>query len=158
TWNDARLRAGGVNPLLANCPGAVTRVIRLDDSGTTQIFKNYLSKVDGARTGSTCDSGTTWTTLQAASPNVNWPGFVASGSAQQGVAATATCSALDTGNINGNNGVLNVCNAVVAGTQAIAGAVCYADLPDLRNFNPQGTTPAACFASAPTACPVFTGS
>jgi ABC-type phosphate transport system substrate-binding protein len=152
-WNDIRLRdtngdgIGDVNPGLANCPGAVTRVVRLDDSGTTQIFKNYLSHVDQNRTGATCDPGTIWGTpdpatgLAGASPNTSWPGFTPTNSSQNGVAATGTCSALDTGDVNGNNGVLDVCNGVVAGTQAIAGAVCYADLPDAKAFTCAGTCP-----------------
>jgi ABC-type phosphate transport system substrate-binding protein len=147
TWDDSRLETGGVNAGLANCHGAVTRVVRLDDSGTTQIFKNYLSHVDSARSGATCDPSTVWgapdppSGLAGSSPNTTWPGFVPSGSAQQGVAATGTCSALDTGDVNGNNGVLDVCNASVAGTIAIAGAVCYADLPDQRAFTCTGTCP-----------------
>jgi ABC-type phosphate transport system substrate-binding protein len=147
TWNDPALRVGGINAGLANCPGAVTRVVRLDDSGTTQIFKNYLSAVDSSRSGATCDPTTVWgnpdpaSGLAGASPNTSWPGFVPSGSAQQGQAATATCSAIDTGDVNGNNGVLDVCNGVVAGTVAIAGAVCYADLPDAKNFTCTGTCP-----------------
>src|SRR5262249_46338363 len=128
TWDDARLRTGPagpntINPGLANCPGAVTRVVRLDDSGTTQIFKNHLAKVDGGRAGGSCDVGTTgvtWTTLRDTSPNFQWPGFrgtpLPDGATQSGVAATATCSAIDTGNVNGNNGVLNVCEGIVAGT------------------------------------------
>jgi ABC-type phosphate transport system substrate-binding protein len=142
-WDAPALEAGGLNPGLANCHGAVTRVVRLDDSGTTQIFKNYLSHIDGGRTNAaaTCDTGTTWSSLAGVSPNTTWPGFVPSGTAQQGVAATGTCSAIDTGDVNGNNGVLDVCDAVIAGTQPIAGAICYADLPDLRAFTCTGTCP-----------------
>jgi ABC-type phosphate transport system substrate-binding protein len=155
-WNDIRLRdtngdgVADTNLGLVNCTGAVTRVVRLDDSGTTQIFKNYLSHVDPNRTGATCDPGTIWgspdppTGLAGASPNTSWPGFVPSGSAQQGQAATGgtnPCSAIDTGDVNGNNGVLDVCNGVIAGTQPIAGAVCYADLPDAKAFTCAGTCP-----------------
>jgi hypothetical protein len=141
TWDDPALRAGGVNAGLANCHGAVTRVVRLDDSGTTQIFKNYLTHVDGSRSTATCDPTTSWSSLAGVSPNTTWPGFVPSGTSQQGLAATATCSAIDTGDVNGNNGVLDVCNGVIAGTQAIAGAICYADLPDLRAFTCTGACP-----------------
>jgi ABC-type phosphate transport system substrate-binding protein len=162
TWDDPALRTGNLNAGLANCHGAVTRVVRLDDSGTTQIFKNYLAHVDTSRTGATCDPGTVWGTpdpptgLAGASPNTSWPGFVPSGSVQQGIAATATCSAIDTGDVNGNNGVLDVCNSVVAGTVAIAGAVCYADLPDFRAFTCTGACPATAsnVANAATGTPV----
>jgi ABC-type phosphate transport system substrate-binding protein len=67
-WNDSALVAD--NPALANCTQAVTRVVRLDKSGTTQTFKNYLKNADGGRT--LCD-GTTWTTLATDANNVNWP-------------------------------------------------------------------------------------
>jgi ABC-type phosphate transport system substrate-binding protein len=156
-WTDARLQelvnGANPNPGLATCNVSVTRVVRLDDSGTTQIFKNYLQFIDGSRLGETndasshsdpapCESALTWTTLQGRSPNYDWPGFdhilptspAPDGSTKNGAAATASCSAIDTGDVNGNNGVLDVCEGGTAGTVAIAGAICYADLPDEQAF------------------------
>jgi ABC-type phosphate transport system substrate-binding protein len=179
-WNDSRLRESNtgvqnaINASLANCPGAVTRVVRLDDSGTTQIFKNYLQKIDGSRTnfpgpsplGYTCDTGTTWTALAAASPNRVWPGLSPQGpTTEWGAAATTSCSAIYTGDVNGNNGVLDVCNGVVPGqvgvppstvSAPIAGAICYADLPDLTRFSfPTGSTAGTCNG---TPCPISAAS
>jgi ABC-type phosphate transport system substrate-binding protein len=159
TWNDPRLREGGLNAGLANCTGAVTRIVRQDNSGTSQIFKNYLQFIDPSRTGEAadatangaptiCQSALTWTTLQQRSPNYDWPGFdsvsdgfggpttpAPTGNTQTGAAATTNCSAIDTGDVSGNPGVLDICEGGTAGTQPIAGAICYADLPDLKNFS-----------------------
>ncbi len=140
TWNDSRLTSN--NPLLStdNCVGAVTRVVRLDNSGTTQIFKTYLNHVDPTRTGGTgetCDVGTgadtnsTWTELVGQSPNTNWPGFTPGGTLGTG------CTAVVQGDVNGNNGVLDECEGNTAGGNTITGvvgAICYADLPDQHHF------------------------
>src|SRR5262252_2367368 len=72
-WNDPALRANGKNAALATCNLAVTRQVRLDKSGSTQIVKNYLSNVDGNRPGATCAAGTTWTTLAQDANNTVWP-------------------------------------------------------------------------------------
>lgn len=82
TWADPALRAGGVNPGLANCTGSIARVVRQDNSGTTQVFKNYLAKVDPALNAAGCatNAGFDWTTLRnAPSPNTGWPGGGAAG-------------------------------------------------------------------------------
>jgi ABC-type phosphate transport system substrate-binding protein len=160
-WNDLRLQAGGLNPDLAGCDGPVTRVVRLDDSGTTQIDKNYLAKVDPSRTAATgdtptCDTGQLWSALKSASgPNNNqvWPGFTSTGSPDYIAATTgaAACSAIMTGDINGNNGVLDACTGGLDPTKypaahqpVVAGTICYADLPDELAYTcPSGKTCAA---------------
>jgi ABC-type phosphate transport system substrate-binding protein len=152
TWSDARLQTGqttAIKTALAACTAGVTRVVRLDDSGTTQIFKNYLGHVDQNRSTATCDPATVWGTandgtghgsgLAGQSPNYKWPGFttVPTGAVPPtGAAATATCSEIDTGDVNGNNGVLDVCEGVVAGAVSTTGTgtVCYVDLPDLKAY------------------------
>jgi ABC-type phosphate transport system substrate-binding protein len=129
TWNDAALRAGGVNAGLANCNVPVTRVVRLDNSGTTGIFKNYLARVDDARSTSTaCAAGGTkkWSTTYSqasATTNVKWPG--------DGTDATdGTCSTLVRGASSG-------APAVVAAVRATAGTIGYADAADWQT---PGTT------------------
>src|SRR5262249_30885274 len=98
-WNDPALTAGGLNPALAvdGCTGPVTRVVRLDKSGTTQIFKNYLKNVNQA--GPLCDGASVWggaSGLFLDANNTTWP-------------TTGTCSQLARGDVNGNNGVLDIC-------------------------------------------------
>src|SRR5262245_53629709 len=57
-WGDAELVA--TNPALKECEKAkITRVVRQDDSGTTGIFKRYLTHVDNTRTGAVCAAGKT---------------------------------------------------------------------------------------------------
>ena len=46
TWDDQRLRKGGVNPTLVSCKVPVVRVVRSDDAGATTVLKNYLVTVD----------------------------------------------------------------------------------------------------------------
>lgn len=113
SWNDPRLTAN--NPTLTACNTPVTRVVRVDSSGTTQIFKNFLKNVDGPRTGATCDASTTWTTLALNSGNIHWPGETSP--------PPAGCSVLARGTGNGNLPLITK----VGGT---AGAVGYADLAD----------------------------
>jgi ABC-type phosphate transport system substrate-binding protein len=124
TWGDSRLTAN--NASLVGCTVPVRRVVRFDKSGTTQIFKNYLSNADPNRTGATCDPGNSWNSLAQDANNVSWPG--APGNAgppptSQGVAATATCSALANGGSNGNP-------AMITATRATNGSFSYPDLAD----------------------------
>lgn len=120
-WNDAALRptVDGIvrNSGLANCNVPVERVVRLDRSGTTQIFKNYLQRADTTRTGATCQPATQWSTFAQDANNTAWPDGV------------GTCSPLTRGYVNGNTGVLGTC-AGTSGQPANPGAVCYADLAD----------------------------
>jgi ABC-type phosphate transport system substrate-binding protein len=67
-WSDPALVAD--NAGLATCTQSVTRVVRLDKSGTTQTFKNYLKNADGSRV--LCD-GTTWGGLSTDANNTVWP-------------------------------------------------------------------------------------
>ena len=47
-WDDAALRDNGENAWLANCDIPLVRVVRYDDSGTTNILKAYLENAAGA--------------------------------------------------------------------------------------------------------------
>jgi ABC-type phosphate transport system substrate-binding protein len=177
TWSDIRLRdsnGDGVadsNPGLSGCSGAVGRVVRLDNSGTTQIFKNYLTSVDPDRTSydsiaNTCDTGQTWGHVPAVESSANWendgatptpghtgnyrwPGFVTAGvagapnggpSPKNGQIAQGGCSQINTGDVNGNIGVLDVLerkdtngNAIDGNpTTAGLGLIGYVDLADIR--------------------------
>jgi ABC-type phosphate transport system substrate-binding protein len=127
-WNDPQLRAGGVNANLANCNKAITRVVRLDKSGTTQIFKNYLKRADGTRhlndapcTDTAGLGDVTWTEFAADANNRAWPD-------DGGV----NCSTLARGAANGNAEVVKRCNSNAGGVgTGTGGEVCYADLSDI---------------------------
>jgi hypothetical protein len=111
TWDNAALRAGGVNAALANCHRNVTRVVRLDTGATpTEVVKNYLVNADDARstTTTTCYLGGHWASLTT---DV-WP-------EDNGT----FCSGLTTANTAGAAAQLAKCAAT-------SGALCYADLPD----------------------------
>lgn len=69
-WNDAELVAN--NKSLEKCEVPIVRVVRQDNSGTTNIFKQYLIRVDNARTGATCAPGHEWAPYNNA-PNTTWP-------------------------------------------------------------------------------------
>src|SRR5262249_31115145 len=109
-WNDPALRANGKNAKLATCNLAVTRQVRLDKSGSTQIIKNYLKNVDGGRAGAACAPGTTWTTLAQDANNTAWP-------------EGAGCTPLQRPATGGSAALVALCTST-------AGAVCYADLAD----------------------------
>src|SRR5262249_56183572 len=81
--DDRRLRKGGVNPALAQCKLAVTRVVRSDSAGATSVLKDYLVTVDptlilpppapGARARSFGpDCG--WPCYNISTTQRNWPG------------------------------------------------------------------------------------
>ena len=125
-WNDSRLVGAGTGLGTSSCTGPVTRVVRLDKSGTTQIFKNYLKNVDGSRTGAGCSTGTTWTSLALDANNVTWP-------------SSGTCSTLQRGDINGNPGVLHEVFGSASVT-AISGAIGYADVADFKGYTPVPST------------------
>ncbi|HEY6888874.1 MAG TPA: hypothetical protein VI300_13875 [Solirubrobacter sp.] len=112
TWNDAALVA--IQPAgstLANCAVGVSRFARLDNSGTTTIFKSYLNKADGAR--ALCD-GTTW----SARVGQNGSNFPSGG----------TCTPVSY--VSGNP-------AVVDATAGTVGGLGYGDLSDWRTRQPQ---------------------
>lgn len=60
-WNDPQLT--GVNPDLATCTESITRAVRSDVSGTTYVFKDYLSKRNPV----------TWTEYKDQAKNTEWP-------------------------------------------------------------------------------------
>jgi ABC-type phosphate transport system substrate-binding protein len=129
-WNDPALIAGGRNGQLTTdgCTGPVTRVVRLDKSGTTQIFKFYLEAVNQATP--LCDGTSTWgNDLALDAGNQTWP-------------TGGTCSGLARGDVNGNNGVFDICSNKVAlpAGQPTGGFICYGDLPDYQAFTGGTTT------------------
>jgi ABC-type phosphate transport system substrate-binding protein len=100
----------------AGCSVPVTRVVRSDNSGTSQNFKNYLKAINPS--GLLCDGVKTWTAV-AVDNTPNWP-------------TGGSCSPLTQGHISGNPGVLDTC-AGVNGQPQVAGSICYADLPDFES-------------------------
>jgi ABC-type phosphate transport system substrate-binding protein len=116
TWNDAELVASnpGVAPAgLEGCTGAITRVVRQDTSGTTNIFKQYLIKVDDERAGATCAAGEKWSGKYFTT-NTEWPG-------KQKPGEEGTCSAITTGAKSGNG-------EEIAKLKETVGGIGYADL------------------------------
>jgi ABC-type phosphate transport system substrate-binding protein len=105
-------------------PLPVTRVVRVDSSGTTQNFKNYLQAID-PNTVPACatTNAASWTTLFTNANNLLWP-------------SGGTCSPLvqlgSPTNTSGNLGVLDSCTGSNGATRTV-GTVCYADLPDFEN-------------------------
>src|SRR5262249_14799276 len=87
TWGDARLRAGGANNSLntAGCTGAVTRVVRRDSAGPTQISKNYLHNENATvppASSNLCDGTSYWAGSTGLYQNANnqlWPGLASAG-------------------------------------------------------------------------------
>jgi phosphate transport system substrate-binding protein len=108
TWNDPALVAE--NASLANCNIAISRFVRFDKSGTTQVFKNFLNNADGARSGATCDPGNSWTNLALDANNQTWP-------------TGAGCTSLGRGASSGNP-------ALITAMKAVDGSVGYSDLAD----------------------------
>ena len=115
-WNDAELVA--TNPTLKECTGPVTRVVRQDSSGTTNILKQYLIRVDNERTGATCGviSGATQNWEAYFTTNTEWPG-------KQKVGEEGTCSAITTGAASGGP-------ELIAKLKETAGGVGYIDLAE----------------------------
>jgi ABC-type phosphate transport system substrate-binding protein len=120
-WTEKELTE--TNPSLAECAGTkITRVVRQDNSGTTNIFKFYLAKIDNARTGAECfelnkeGKNRTWEEYNA-SPNTEWPGK------GKKVGEEGSCSAIVNPAKSGNPEVIKT----VEGTE---GSVGYADLAE----------------------------
>jgi ABC-type phosphate transport system substrate-binding protein len=114
TWNDAELVASnpGVAPAgLEGCTGAITRIVRQDTSGTTNIFKQYLIKVDNDRTGTTCAAGEKWSGKYF-DKNTEWPGKLG---------GEGTCSKIETAAKSGNG-------EEIAKLKTVEGGIGYADL------------------------------
>jgi ABC-type phosphate transport system substrate-binding protein len=114
-WNDAELVA--TNPELGTdeCTGAITRVVRQDNSGTTNIFKQYLIKVDNERTGATCAAGEKWSGKYFENgKNTEWPG-------KQKPGEEGTCTTITTATNSGNG-------EEIAKLKETPGGIGYADL------------------------------
>jgi ABC-type phosphate transport system substrate-binding protein len=111
TWADEEIDA--TNPILKTdgCTGPITRVVRSDSSGTTEIFKTYLEKAANELSGAAfpCDTGTKWSQFNG-SNNQKWP-------------EGAGCSTLVKSAKSG-------APEEIAAIKANAGGVGYADLPD----------------------------
>jgi ABC-type phosphate transport system substrate-binding protein len=117
-WSDAELVA--TNPGLSVCKQKITRVVRQDDSGTTNIFKQYLARADAARTSAVCGvvAGVTKLWLEYDNtPNTSWPGTKEPGKEGE-------CTEVVTGEKSGNPELLKKLAATEAG-------VGYADLGDV---------------------------
>jgi ABC-type phosphate transport system substrate-binding protein len=120
-WTEKELTE--TNPSLAECAGAkITRIVRQDNSGTTNIFKFYLGKVDNARSGATCfelnkeAKNRTWEEYNVA-PNTEWPGK------GKEVGKEGTCSKIENPGKSGNPEVIKL-------TEVTNGAIGYADLAE----------------------------
>jgi hypothetical protein len=142
--------AVAANAYLAHCNVPITRVVRADDSGSTNAFKQYAVVVDNSRPGSLagsnpCNNGTTWQSyIPGASdpgPNTLWPGQTTAGTNE--AAVTGGCSALEIPAASGGGAEVNVVDGTVAGVEGTAngtldGEVGYADLADAKGA-PSGT-------------------
>ena len=112
TWSDTELVT--TNPALAKCPGVIHRIVRFDDSGTTNIFKKYLiaSKTPATGGAPTCGSTTkeTWSGYNK-TPNTTWPNTGEGG----------VCTTIETDWKSGNP-------ALIEKLKATEGGIGYADL------------------------------
>jgi ABC-type phosphate transport system substrate-binding protein len=152
TWNDAELVAN--NPSLKECTAAVTRVVRFDNSGTTNVFKLYLQRIDPERAGAKCAETVEvekklitrrWEEYNV-NPNVEWPGK------GKNVGKEGTCSEITTAGTSGGGALIKK----VVETSASIG---YADLADAVNTEaktaglvlPSVTNAAGTSAQAPNA-------
>jgi ABC-type phosphate transport system substrate-binding protein len=152
----------------------IKRVVRSDNSGTSQIMLNFLGDVDGTagtnRAGANCESpsnpnpvSVTWNKAQPKPPGPHlWPG-------DDETTPTASCSQIVHGWKSGNPGVIDVCDGAHQPSSAghtsseyaqfdesdgafdSNGAVCYADLPDLKIAQAAGQAPNLRLASVATA-------
>jgi ABC-type phosphate transport system substrate-binding protein len=113
TWADRELGENNASLATDGCTGAVTRVVRQDSSGTTNIFKQYLIRAENERTGQACAAGKKWEAYFAT--NTEWPG-------KQKPSEEGTCSAITTAAKSGNP-------ELIAKVKETAGGVGYADLP-----------------------------
>jgi ABC-type phosphate transport system substrate-binding protein len=111
-WNDPELVAN--NPLLANCEGAITRVVRFDSAGTTEIFKAYLVRAENERSSATCAVGKKWSNYTKT--NTEWPG-------KQSPGTEGTCSTITTAPKSGGP-------EEVKKIEETPNGIGYADLPD----------------------------
>jgi hypothetical protein len=144
-WNDARLRLAGqtANTFLANCNVAITRVVRLDDSGSTNAFKQYMVIADNSRSEATsCDTtggSVAWNSSAIlpinGAPNTQWPGQTTAGVSQP---IENGCSAIEVPASSGGGALVAVVDGATAGSEGtgnaagVDGEVGYADLADAK--------------------------
>jgi ABC-type phosphate transport system substrate-binding protein len=113
-WNDTELVSNNSELSSDNCTGPITRAVRPDSAGTTEIFKSYLVGSVNTRPGTlTCDVTKTW--KEYTSPNTIWPG--------KAPESATGCSPIIVSAKSGGP-------AEVELVQATNGSVGYADLPD----------------------------
>jgi ABC-type phosphate transport system substrate-binding protein len=136
TWDHSVLRSNGLNAWLADCHVPVTRVVRQDRSGTTQILKNYLARASGTSPGFGSCTTVRWgvqpgqpsqpTDLNLDAQNREWPGQQADppDGTLPSVPATTDCTAIARNPSNGNGPLLATLNAT-------PGGIGYADLAEM---------------------------
>jgi hypothetical protein len=151
TYNDT-----GENPSLANCNLTVQRVVRSDDSGTTQAVVNFLNDASGATapspspgapggssTTATCTGAGNATTgtfgdldsdIVTGGHNDLWPGELGAENAPLPATSTASCTAITPGGSTGpsNSGVSGG-PALLSTLAATSGGIGYADFSDEKN-------------------------
>jgi ABC-type phosphate transport system substrate-binding protein len=109
TWNEAGTDLVEENPGLSTCSGKVIRVVRQDNSGTTNIFKSTFALPEAGevnqRTGATCAAGHHWLEYFESNPNTFWPG-TNKANENSGEVAEGKCSEVVHGPKSGNAEVL----------------------------------------------------
>jgi ABC-type phosphate transport system substrate-binding protein len=112
-WNDSELVSNNSELETDKCTGEITRVVRQDSSGTTNIFKEYLINAANSRPGTvTCDVGKKWS--EYFTVNTEWPG--------KAPESTTGCTPITTSAKSGNPALLEVLHKT-------NGGIGYADLP-----------------------------
>ncbi len=109
-WNDSELVA--TNPSLSKCNFPVTRIVREDSAGQSEILKNFMIRSDNERPGE-CDVGAKWSSF---AKNTEWPGLQKPGK-------EGTCSEIKKTPSSGGP-------EDVKYTEETPGAIGYADLAD----------------------------
>lgn len=111
----------------AGCTVAVKRAVRaknpLDNSGTTSIFKRYLADIDGTDRDCSTGGGHPYHWNGNDNPNVDWPGQDLTD--PNGLTVFAGCAAIIRPALSGGGNLVALCRATT-------GAVCYADLADIK--------------------------
>lgn len=119
TWSDKELAE--TNPKLAKCPGVITRVVRFDNSGTTNIFKSFLIRAENSRNGGAPTCAKEPWSFYNSSPNTKWPSKSEGG----------TCTEVVTGGTSGNP-------ALIAKLKTVEGGIGYADLSNATGAEVEG--------------------
>ena len=149
TWADKELGENNTALATDGCTGAVTRIVRQDSSGTTNIFKQYMIRAENERTGQACAPGKLWEVYNKT--NTEWPGLQKKG--EEG-----TCSAIEHAEKSGNPELLKK-------LEKTQGGIGYADLPQAEEYpqfvqasvtNSTGTSPQPPSSSTGANC-TYTG-